>query len=244
MKLSIVVPVLNSHEIVRRQLLHFQKMGIPDGVEIIYMDDGSYPPLDNPGTVRNLRIVQTHDNREWTWAIARNSGAKLAQGDYLLMTDIDYIIPRKAIEDALAFNGDYMGCRREFGILDENGDFTQDLDTLVKYGLLESRIPTRGVNLPAHPNNFVIRKSLFWEMGGYREDRVGRPYPQGEDSLFKKQRCKFREAGKLVESEYRPTIYMFPNGQFCGDVDFNPFGLFHDLSRKTEANYWYKHPRN
>jgi glycosyltransferase involved in cell wall biosynthesis len=244
-RLSIIVAVLNSHEVVRRQVRHFAQMPVPDGVEILYLDDGSDPPLVNPGTVPALQIIPTHDTRPWTWAVARNHGARLAQGAYLLMTDLDYIIPRPALMDALAFAGDYMGFRREFGILDEQGQFTQDLDTLRAYGLSAARIATRGVQMPPHPNNFVIRRDLFLEMGGYREDRVGRPYPQGEDNLFKKQRIAFREAGRLTESIDRPTLYMFPNGQYCegGDVDANPFGLFHDLSRKTAANYWYVHPR-
>jgi hypothetical protein len=80
-------------------------------------------------------------------------------------------------------------------------------------------------------------------MGCYREDLVENTYPQGEDNRFKAMRHKWREEGKLTESEYRPTIYMFPNGQFCGDVDYNPFGLFHNLSRKTNDNYWYRRQR-
>jgi glycosyltransferase involved in cell wall biosynthesis len=243
MRLSIVVPVLNSHEIVRRQLLYFAQMPLPADVDVIYMDDGSDPPLVDPGTVPALRIVPTHDTRPWTWAVARNSGAKIAQGDYLLMTDLDYIIPRQAIEDALAFTGDYMGFRREFGILDADGAFTQDMPTLLAYGLLPERAATRGAQMPPHPNNFVIRKDLFFEMGGYREDRVGREYPQGEDNLFKAQRKRFVEAGRMTESADRPLLYMFPNGQYCGDVDYNPSGLFHNLSRKTQANYWFTHPR-
>jgi len=35
-------------------------------------------------------------------------------------------------------------------------------------------------------------------------------------------------------------LLMFPNGQYCGDVDYNPFGLFHTLTRKTDKNHWYK----
>ena len=30
MKLSIVIPVLGSYEVVRRQLLHFERMGLPN----------------------------------------------------------------------------------------------------------------------------------------------------------------------------------------------------------------------
>jgi len=47
---------------------------------------------------------------------------------------------------------------------------------------------------------------------------------------------------KMDHSE-RPVLFMFPNGQWCGDVDYNPFGMFHDLSRKSAHNHWYMHPR-
>jgi len=46
-KLSIIIPVLNSHEIVRRQIEHFRKMNLPDDVELIIVDDGSDPPLES-----------------------------------------------------------------------------------------------------------------------------------------------------------------------------------------------------
>ena len=236
MKLSIIVPVLNSHEIVRRSLLHYRKMNLPDDVEIIYVDDGSDPPTT--GECKGLTIYQTNDKRDWTWALARNFGAKKAKGEYLLMCDLDYIIPKKAIEYALEFTGDKLRFKREFGILDETGDFTQDIPTLLKWGLLPERIPERGLQMPPHPNNFCMRKDLYWEMGGYREDRVGWPYPQGEDAWFKRKWTRMVEAGKAKDDDarLRPTLYMYPNGQFCGDVDYNPFGLFHKLSRKTERN--------
>jgi hypothetical protein len=240
-RLSIVVAVLNSHEIVRRQLLHFEWMPLPPGIEVIYMDDGSNPPLINPGHPW-LRIIPTHDTRPWTWAVARNSGAKVAQAPMLLMTDIDYVLPKLALEQALEFKGDYLGFKRELAVLDDQGNITQDMPTLLKYGLLPERAKTRGVHLPPHPNNFVIRKDLFFQMGGYPEDRIGQPYPQGEDSVFKRRRHEWVAEGKMTEvtDERRPLIYMVPNGQFCGDVDQNPFALFHTLSRKSPRNHWYQ----
>jgi len=134
------------------------------------------------------------------------------------------------------FDEDKMRFKREFGILNENGDFTQDIPTLLSYGLLPSRVSEKGVKMPPHSNNFCIRKDLFWEMGGYREDRIGQPYPQGEDAWFKRTWTKFLNRGMVKESEYRPTLYMFPNGHFCGNVDYNPFNLFHNLSRESERN--------
>jgi hypothetical protein len=154
------------------------------------------------------------------------------------MVDLDYVITQDCINRALAFTGDKLRFKREFGILDENGVISQDVDTLRKYGLDEKRIQEKGLRMPPHPNNFCIRRELYWEMGGYVEDRIGLPYPQGEDRAFKRKWVEFVNSGKAKESESddRPTLLMFPNGQFCGDVDHNPFNLFHDLSRKNDFN--------
>lgn len=250
MRLSIIIPVLNSHEIIRRQILFYKRMNLPDNVEIIYVDDGSEPPIRTifykpSGKYESNKfiIVETNDKRPWTWALARNKGAKEAKGKYLLMTDVDYIIPKKSIEDALAFDGDYMGFRREFGILDVFGYLYQNKKLLKQYGLPDKRMKERGFKLAPHPNNFVIRKELFFEMGGYREDLIGKDYPQGEDNWFKKTRHQWIKDGKLIQSEHRPLLYMFPNGRYCGDVDYNPFGLFHNLSRKSKKNPFMKNER-
>lgn len=241
MKLSIIIPVLNSHEIVRRQIKHFNKIGLGlYEVEVILVDDGSDPEieLDVPAGF-DIRILETKDYRPWTWALARNKGAKVARGNYLLMFDLDYIILEDAIKSCLEFDRDYRGFRREFGVLDRNGNFIQSVEELVKWGWPKQRYIEKGFSLPPHPNNFLIKKDMFFAMGGYREDLVEKPYPQGEDRHFKKTRMRWEKERKLdCDWETRPTLYMFPNGQFCGDVDYNPFGMFHDLTRKTKANPW------
>jgi hypothetical protein len=208
-------------------------------VEIIYVDDGSEPMHEaTTYDLKNFVLTWTFDYRPWTWALARNKGAKLAKGEYLIMTDLDYIIPKEAIMFVREFTGQYMGFRREFGVLDENGNFTQDKQALLAYGLPRERYETKGTLLPAHTNNFALLKDLFFEMGGYREDRIGMPYPQGEDNDWRKKRKRWESAGKLtlLEDSKRPVIYMFPNGRWCGDVDYNPHNLFHTLSRKSVKN--------
>lgn len=234
MQLSIIIPVLNSHEVLRRQLLHFEKMNLQDGIEIIIVDDGSDPALTNTSSLPII-LLQTNDKRPWTWALARNAGARIAQGEYLLMTDIDHILCKPLIDDAFAGGYDKISFSRELGILDENGNFTQDLSVLKTYGMT-----TNSLRIGPLPNNFAMRKSVFWDMGGYDETLVDRPYPQGEDRNFKKKWYRYMEAGKGKWGDKHPMIYMFPNGKYCGDVDYNPFGLFHNLTRKTKRNYWYQ----
>jgi len=238
MKLSIVIAVLNSHEIVRRQILYYEKMDIPDGVEILFIDDGSNPPITSDTKLKNFFIYQTNDFRPWTIELARNFGIKRARGEYVLITDVDYIIPKETIESALTLKEDKSSIRREFGVLDENGNFTQDFDVLRSWGLTEDRIKKNGVKMTPHPNNFIMKKTVFDLIGFFDESRVNRPYPIGADAEFKRRWTIFHDKGlvTLRDNNLRPKIYMFPNGQYCGDVDYNPFGFFHTLTRKTEYN--------
>ena len=104
---------------------------------------------------------------------------------------------------------------------------SQNIDDLKKYGLTEQRIKDRGVKVSAHTNEFVMRKSVFIDiMGMYREDLIGKPYPQGEDRCFQGVWDRNISKGVVNRTDYRPLVYMFPNGKFCGDVDYNPFNLF------------------
>lgn len=242
MKLSIIIPVLNSHEIVRRQLLYFDKIGIPDDTEVILVDDGSDPKIEADKRPW-LFVHPTSDTRDWTWPVARNAGAKMARGEYLIMVDLDHIISRDFIDKTRAFTGDHIRINREFAVLDEDGNLTQDREVLRSWGLPDSYKLT----FTPHRNQFAIHRDLYAKMGGYREDRIGKPYPQREDGDFAKEWRKLHEAGEIRDfddmysCEERPVLYMFPNGKYCegGDVDTNPFGLFHTLSRKTEKNRYH-----
>ena len=240
MRVSIIIPVLNSHEVVRRQMLHFDKIGIPEDVEVILVDDGSVPRIevaDRPW----LTVLRTEDYRDWTWPLARNLGAKHAKGEYFIMADLDHIITREFIDCARTFSGDHIRINREFAVLDEEGNLTQDRDLLEQYGLPKHK----ALAFNPHRNQFAIHKDLYWKLGGYREDRIGKPYPQREDGDFARQWRLLHEAGEIkdfdevVGYENRPTLYMFPNGKYCGDVDFNPLNLFHTLTRKTLTNRFY-----
>ena len=233
MKLSIITPVLNSHEIVRRQLLHYAKMNLPDDVEVVIIDDGSEPPLDYSGMDLGFFLAdgQTDDYRPWTEHIARNLGAKKARGEYLFIIDVDYIIPKKTIESILNFNGDRMDIKRRFGILNKNGDLVYNKRTLKKWGLKKKYL--RSKFFSGHRSQFVIRKELFEKMGGYKESLAGKAHPLGGGAgqkFFHKWK-RWESKGWVSTSTEKANVFMFPIGKFCGDIDHNPFGLFHDLSR-------------
>jgi glycosyltransferase involved in cell wall biosynthesis len=223
-KVSIVISVLNSHEVLRRQLLHFERMNLPDDVELIIIDDGSEPPLE--GNIKNLTMHATHDTRPWTQPIARNIGARMAKGEYLICTDIDHILSRELIDFVRATDYDVIRFRREAGVLNEDGTFTQDMSILKEYGYIKQRL-----SMSPHGNSYAIKKELFEKFGGSQQRTR---YPNRDEQKIKRWIHKLGDEIKVLKEDGRPTIYMIPNGRFCGEKDYNPFGLFHNLTRKFD----------
>jgi len=241
MKLTIVTSVLNSHKIVERQILHYNKLNLPENVEVIYVDDGSDPPLNFDHMEKNFsfRIIATNDFRKWTQPAARNIGAKNARGKFLLMADVDHIITLDAINTALECTVDVIRFNREVAVIDENGEFTQDPDILEEYGYIFGHPSRDGVKISPHGNSYIIRKDLYLECGGVDERYVGTGrYPNREEVLLKRKLKALEKPGDITiwQDKTKPTIYMIPNGRYCGDKDYNPFGLFHNLSRKTNKD--------
>jgi len=240
MKISVVIAVLNSHEVVRRQIEHFKMMNLSDEVEFIFVDDGSEPPLNNgmvKGEIKNLSFYFTNDKRPWTQGLARNMGASKATGEYLFFTDIDHIITKEVIDDVLRFDGDKMVFPRYFGILDEKGNIVSDAESMIEFGLHPRRLRTRRGIMCAgfHGNTYAIRKTIFEKMGGYDPRycqsmfHVGGRF-QSEESKFNSKYRQLIIRGEVEGDVVGSKLYCYPVSKFRVDRDNNPFGLFHNLS--------------
>jgi hypothetical protein len=234
MLVSIVISVYNSHEAVRRQAMWFARMGLPDDVEFILVDDGSIPPLD-PGELRlhNLRVLPTGSTLAWTQGLGRNLGAEAACGEMLLMTDIDHILSREAIEAARRYHGPKMIFRRKIGVLDERGYLRYDRETLREWGFVWANL-----DASVHGNTWAMPRAEFRRLGGYDPATCTRGYhpisKHGDDCYFNQ---KWNRAHRGVVPDVGPDIYMFPVGRFNIHGDLNPFGLFHDLHQR-EVQAW------
>ena len=227
-KISIIITILNSHSVVKRQIKHFTKMNLPQSVEIIFIDDGSDPPLKfRARHLKNFNIYPSGDTRRWSMACARNLGAKIAEGEYLFMTDIDHILPRSVIDAVLNFDGDKMIFLRELAVLDRRGNITQNFEMLRKYGLGDKRYKTKNIKRLRHANTFAIKKSIYKAIDGYgtkycRDNYIDRV----SDRNFFNRYKKYYMAGKCKWQKTGGTIYTYPPGAN------NIPGLFHDLPRE------------
>lgn len=222
-RLSIIFTVYNSHEVVRRQIEYFKKMNLPDDVEIIIMDDESSPPLEfhNHG-LKNFNIYRTGNKAPWTQALARNQSIEKAKSDNLLFTDIDHFFPRDTIMACLDFDGDKMMFKRQYGVLDENGEFTQDMNVLRQYGLKKGRIRKN-----KHNNSFFIRKEVYKRLGGYKRKYWENRFHRSGDSSFFTRYERAVARGKFKPALIDNLIYVFP------DTNWNSIKLFHGLSRQN-----------
>jgi len=238
MKISIIINILNSHEIVRRQIEHFRKMNLPNEIEIIFVDDGSNPPLQYPDApLKNFTILYTNDKRPWTQGLARNMGAKSAVGEYLMFTDIDHFYTRESINAVLSFCGDKMVFPRYYGILDENGNIVDDIDRLIEFGLDPNRLKgRRGIRAGVHGNSYAMKREVFFALGGYKErwcnGMMHQGKRRGEDSHFNWRYSKAVISGVYAPQSEGPKMYVFPIGKFTVNNDLNPQGLFHNLSHE------------
>jgi glycosyltransferase involved in cell wall biosynthesis len=204
-------------------------MKLPDDVEIIIIDDGSDPPLKQyfkNTRLKNFNIYPTCDFRPWTQPCARNLGAKIAEGEYILMTDIDHILTKELIDVVYKFKGDRMLFTRQVAVLTARGEVTQNMQTLVKYGYPKGRYKRRGVRMHRHTGSYAMKRKLFWEIGGYDPQRCEHnTHPTHDDLYMHMQYRKYCKQGKCKPPVEGPMIYVFP--PLSRDIK----GLFHNLKR-------------
>jgi len=206
MKVSVVIAVLESYEVVKREMAYYNRFlpKYPD-VEFILVDDGSDPEIPIPENIDfPLMIVRTKDKRPWTQPCARNRGALMAKGEFLLMTDIDHFFSEEAINAVRKFDGDKMMFPRRLGVLDERGGLVLDEKVLDEYGKKKN-----AADWNIHYNTFAIRASVFHELKGYDPKFCGKY--GGDDTDFSRRYGELHKQGKAKRHVMGPGIYVYPD---------------------------------
>ena len=140
-------------------------LALKQKIEVIVVDDGSpAKPASEVARPKNLpehSIFRIDRDIRWNQDAARNIGAHEAVSPWLLLTDIDHVIPEETL----------------FQLVD------MDKDPSVFYTFSRIRFAT-GEPRESHPNSYFMTKELYWEIGGHDEDFAG---IYGKDFLFRKR---------------------------------------------------------
>lgn len=122
---------------------------VAEAVSLIVVDDGSPEPVVKPDGLPSLRLFRIELDIRWNWLAARNIGAHHAQDGWLLLTDMDHVVPSETARSIV------------FG----------QHDPSVVYAF--SRREHTGAFVTPHSASFLLTRQVFWRIGGYDEALAG-----------------------------------------------------------------------
>lgn len=169
-RVTLVVPYYENAAFLRFQMRHW--LGVSEAlfphVSVVVVDDGS--PTSAASVVEAVkagtesfyqpRLFRIEVDVAWNWLAARNIGAHHASDGWLLLTDMDHVVPVETMR------------RVVYG----------QHDPTVVYAF--SRREHTGDVIPPHSASFLMTKAMFWKIGGYDEALSGH---YGTDGEFRKQ---------------------------------------------------------
>lgn len=164
---SVIVPVRNNPSGIADLILSFRQSPNSEIRELIIVDDGSEPPLQlSTGYTGQPSIRITRISPQGP-AAARNRGAELASGQWLLFIDSDCVVTetllmayRSAMTGAVGYAGNVRAQKE--GSLSR---FYDAHNILIPFGVAESGIPQHVVTA-----NALIWRQAFDLIGGFDEN--------------------------------------------------------------------------
>lgn len=159
---TFIYPFFENSQFLARQLEHWRHYPpeVCAHLSAIVVDDCSPDPASDVirGQLRPfpLRLFRIEKKARWNWIAARNIGAHHASDGWLLLTDMDHMVPATTAYAAV------------YGKHDPG----------VIYGF--SRNESTGQRLTPHPNSWLMTRSMFWKAGGYDEAFSGYYGTDGE----------------------------------------------------------------
>lgn len=177
-RISIIIPALQEGAFIERTLTQFQNLKLPH--EIIVSDGGSTDGTIEIGRRYADTVTVWDTPRRQTFGEAKNAGAALATADYLVFIDADVVIPELDV-----FFAEMLSVFERKPTLVA---MTVPLRPWVENRSLKDDFFSAPLNIWYIISNNIlhygnasgefqmIRRSIFTDVGGYREDLAG-----GED---------------------------------------------------------------
>lgn len=166
-RVTFVIPYYENPQFLRRQLGWWSTYPAHVVAQLTFLvvDDGSpehaaREALRGVDVQPSLRVFRIEQDVRWNWLAARNIGAHHAVDGWLLLTDIDHVVPANTAE-ALVYGQHDAGVVYAFQRREHTGQ-------------------------PVHPHSasFFMTREMFWTIGGY-DERLSGYY--GSDGLFRRR---------------------------------------------------------
>lgn len=175
--ITLIYPYYENPNMLQQQLRHLA--GLPEEIRqnlhLIIVDDGSpqfplskyiWPTEDNaqlfgiPASfgLASLKVFRIMVDVRWNWIAARNLAAEKAETEWMLMTDIDHMVPAETLDWLI---------------------FGAELDTRNTYRFKRVDAPDMTPYKP-HPNSWLLTRKRFDQAGGYDERFSGYYGTDGE----------------------------------------------------------------
>lgn len=221
-RLSIIIPCFNDGQFIREAVTSAESYSDPV-YEIIIVNDGSTDPLTcqvlSELKSSGYRII---DQLNQGLAAARNTGIKLASGEYILPLDSDNKIRPDYIRKGIEILDQFFDVAVVYGDVERFGEGIDDIDQIPNYNLsydnfsfangfrAVQKVPDFNLSLLINHNYIdacaIFRKSV-WEECGYYD--INMPFGCYEDwdlwlSIAKKGYKFYHVPEVLFEYRVRP----------------------------------------
>lgn len=156
MKISIIIPTLDRPEALIR-LINLLKIQLSKEVELVVVDDSKLPLAESDLANWGEKMKYIHRGEMLGVSSARNVGGQHSNAEYLIFLDDDDAVTESWLEDfhnSLADNPDLVYCNMR--LIAPSGKETS----------VSASQNNRGIVIPGA---WMIRKTIFEQVGGYDE---------------------------------------------------------------------------
>lgn len=178
-RISVIIPVYNRPEEIVELLDSLTMQALKKEIEVIIVEDGSANKCDEEikHFERQLNLKYIYQENMGP-GMARNTGAKVAEGEYLIFLDSDCILPSDYLKNTFEFlEKKPYDC---FGGPDKAHKFFTRVQKAISYSMT-SFLTTGGIRGGKkkidkfYPRSFNlgVRKTVFDEIGGFSNMRYG-----------------------------------------------------------------------
>lgn len=178
-KFSIIIPVYNRPEEIVELLDSLTMQSRREESEVIVVDDGSTRRCENDIDIfkNQIKIIYIYQDNKGP-GLARNEGARHAEGQYLIFLDSDCVLPSDYLSNTEKhLEKSPLAC---FGGPDKAHKFFTPIQKAISYSMT-SIFTTGGIRGGKkkmdkfYPRSFNlgVRKDVFEEIGGFSDMRYG-----------------------------------------------------------------------